>query len=400
MRGVDRRVPASVLAGLMAVVLAVGVTGCGEERRIRATATETADADALTEPSDGASATAPIPAAGLKRYSGPVEHLSFPPLIADPDTALTGRFGDQRNEELLTVGEFRRILDRLHEDNFVLVGIESLVQDAGTGISEARLLLPEGKKPLVISVEDPGTARALRLPRRLVLDREGDVAVESRMPDGGVVVSTQTETVPILERFVTANPDFSHDGAKGMIALTGMAGVLGYRTSTQPVSGRDADDAAIASGREAAAQRKAVAPVVERLKETGWTFASGGYGQPDPVRLRPAAIAADAKTWRREVGSLVGATPVYLLPDDSRPQVDPAALRALARQGFRLVSGPDPLPGMVVTSGYARQNRMEVDGTSLLGTPDDLRRVFDPESVVDPTRPPLRSTPTPQQPTN
>ena len=36
--------------------------------------------------------------------------------------------------------------------------------------------------------------------------------------------------VPLIDSFVKEHPDFSYKGAKGIIALTGYNGILGYRT--------------------------------------------------------------------------------------------------------------------------------------------------------------------------
>lgn len=36
--------------------------------------------------------------------------------------------------------------------------------------------------------------------------------------------------VPLIDRFVEKHPDFSYRGAKGILALTGYNGILGYRT--------------------------------------------------------------------------------------------------------------------------------------------------------------------------
>lgn len=37
--------------------------------------------------------------------------------------------------------------------------------------------------------------------------------------------------MPILNKFVKEHPDFSLNGEKGVVALTGYEGVLGYRTN-------------------------------------------------------------------------------------------------------------------------------------------------------------------------
>ena len=38
--------------------------------------------------------------------------------------------------------------------------------------------------------------------------------------------------VPLIDRFVEEHPDFSYRGAKGIVALTGYNGILGYRTDS------------------------------------------------------------------------------------------------------------------------------------------------------------------------
>ncbi len=62
-----------------------------------------------------------------------------------------------------------------------------------------------------------------------------------------------------------AHPDFSFRGAKGVIALTGYEGILGYRTD-------ELESPAFAKEKEEALK------VVQALKDNGWSFASHGYG--------------------------------------------------------------------------------------------------------------------------
>ena len=50
------------------------------------------------------------------------------------------------------------------------------------------------------------------------------------MEDDGSVSVGDYDMVPLIDRFVEKHPDFSYRGAKGILALTGYNGILGYRT--------------------------------------------------------------------------------------------------------------------------------------------------------------------------
>ena len=50
------------------------------------------------------------------------------------------------------------------------------------------------------------------------------------MEDDGSVSVGDYDLVPLLDAFVEAHPDFSYHGRKGVLAMTGYEGVLGYRT--------------------------------------------------------------------------------------------------------------------------------------------------------------------------
>ena len=64
---------------------------------------------------------------------------------------------------------------------------------------------------------------------RLVLDENGDVKTEY-IEDYGSVSVGDYYMVPLLDAFINEHPDFSYHGRKGMLAMTGYDGVLGYRT--------------------------------------------------------------------------------------------------------------------------------------------------------------------------
>lgn len=165
----------------------------------------------------------------------------------------------------VTVGEFQRILTALYLHDYVLIDIRTLVNTPKEGgkrlLSRAPLLLPPGKKPLIICIDDAAYDKDLvanGTVRRLILDANGQVATESVLPDGRLLVAADNEIVPNLDHFVQAHPDFSPFGAKGTLALTGFAGVLGYRT--------------MPGAPYAAAESEAARVVIAQLKAIGWSF--------------------------------------------------------------------------------------------------------------------------------
>ena len=45
--------------------------------------------------------------------------------------------------------------------------------------------------------------------------------------------------VPLIDTFVKEHPDFSYHGRKGILAMTGYDGVLGYRTDIAYKTGKN-----------------------------------------------------------------------------------------------------------------------------------------------------------------
>ena len=327
----------------------------------------------------GAFGDSPASADDLVRYKGPVEHIFFHPLLPEPQYTLhRGTQPAEFNKWMTTAREFRGIVRQLYANDWVLVDLESLFRVGKDGsLHRTPLRLPKGKQPLVISIDDlnyPEYMIANHLNSRLVLDESGEVAAKRVRPDGTTVVSRSSEIVPILDRFVAKHPDFSHDGAKGVIALTGVEGILGYRTSGE--------------GPRARKERRRVAPVVQRLKDTGWTFGSHSYAHPDFGASSYARVVQDTDRWERYVEPLIGAAKVFVYPYGS--PATGANLGYLRKAGFRIFCSIGPTASTTIRGGYAVQARVHVDGMSMLSQKSMLKRFFDADSVLDPRRPPLR----------
>lgn len=313
---------------------------------------------------------------GLVRWRGPVEHIFVHPLLPAPRYTLhKGTQPAEFAKWSITAREFRKMLPELYANDYVLVGLETLVRRTEHGLRKAPLWLPEGKKPLVISVDDlnyPEYMVVNHLNSKLVLQADGRVAAQRVTPGGVTVVSRTSEVVPLLDDFVRDHPDFSHNGAKATIALTGTEGILGYRTSGK--------------GRVVRRERAAVAPVVEALKATGWTFGSHSYAHIDMATSSLAAVAADTARWEREVEPLVGRADVFIYPYGAYPAAGSAAFATLRQAGFRIFCGITPGTRFELHHDYAIQDRVRVDGLGLTQQQTMLKRFFNPVDVIDPRR--------------
>ena len=88
-----------------------------------------------------------------------VEHLFFHPIIAYPQWAFhdCNASQDQRyglDDWMVTVDEYNKILQSVYDKGYILVAMEDVwsevTDESGTHMVRNTLMLPEGKKPLVI----------------------------------------------------------------------------------------------------------------------------------------------------------------------------------------------------------------------------------------------------------
>ena len=116
----------------------------------------------------------------------------------------------------------------------MLVDVYSLAASGDNGFTDGSVQVPKGKKPLIISqtdcsytTEDDGKADSL------VLDsKSGKILcqyTEKNENDGSTDSLTgAVDVIPCLENFISQHPDFSYNGARGIIGITGYRGLFGY----------------------------------------------------------------------------------------------------------------------------------------------------------------------------
>ncbi|BBH16839.1 hydrolase [Nocardioides baekrokdamisoli] len=323
-----------------------------------------------------------------------VSHLFYHSLIVDPARAFAKNQPQRVGyaQYMVTLSEFRAQLQQIYRHGYVLVHPQRLVaKDAAGTMRPATLMLPPGRKPLVLSIDDVNYYTYM----------DGAGFASNLTVSGGQVTNTYVDAqgvthlgaydVPtVIDEFVRQHPDFSYRGDKGSIAETGYNGVLGYRSSI-----REYGDTP--HTREQAAQAKAVATA---LKAEGWHFASHSWGHISFTTSSMAQIQLDTKLWDAEVRPLVGRTDEFVYPFGA--DISGMATYSSANPKFHLlhdVEGYDyffPIDATKaswsqLTPNSWRQARINIDGISmqreLSGMKTALENFFITRSTIDPLRP-------------
>lgn len=328
----------------------------------------------------------------LKRFGAydsadQINHIFFHILVADDSKAFDGDYKQKGyNYYMTTIPEFNAMLTQLYDQGYVLVQIHDVAKkvknaDGSESFEPGDIMLPPDKKPLVISQDDVNYYEYMTgdgFARRIVLDKDNNPTTEMVMDDGTVSVGDY-DMVPLLEKFVKEHPDFSYKGAKGILALTGYEGALGYRTN----------DASSPTYKE---DQQTVKKIVKVMKEKGWEFASHSYGHRDMGKATYAFTIKDTDRWEKEVGSLIGPTDIYIFPfgidiETTMGHYSSKKFEYLKKSGFDYFCGVYKAPWMQIKSDYVRMTRRPMDGEAMLKFPERLEDLFDLSKVIDPNRP-------------
>lgn len=214
-------------------------------------------------------------------------------------------------DDCLTYHEFMYLLNSLYEKGYILIDA-NMLYDAETGKSVRTMMLPQGKKPLILTFDDvtyDSRKQGNGMVDKLIVDEDGYVCTYTKMQDGTEVISYDNEHFPVINAFVREHPDFTFHGARGTIFFTGFDGILGYRTQSEPLT-----EAEAALGLDRNAEIAAAKKVVAAMKEEGWTFGSHSYNHRHMTRMSAAEFKKDTDMWREEVGSIVGETQLFCWP--------------------------------------------------------------------------------------
>jgi hypothetical protein len=319
-----------------------------------------------------------------------ISHIFFHSLIADPSKAFDDDYKTNGyNYYMTTVGEFIGMMQQMYDDGYVLVSIHDVAKKVkgDDGVEKyvpGDIMLPPDKKPFVLSQDDVNYYEYMTgdgFARRIIIDENGRPSTEMIMDDGTVSVGDY-DIVPVLETFLVTHPDFSYKGARGILALTGYEGSMGYRTNDKESPTYEQD-------------KETVKNVAKVLKEWGWEFASHSYGHRDMGKATYNFTVKDTDRWMEEVGSLIGPTDIYLFPYgiDIETTIDhykSDKYEYLKSVGFNYYCGVFKDPWIQVKTDYVRMTRRPLDGQAMLQFPERLQDLFDLSKIIDTTRPELK----------
>ncbi len=321
----------------------------------------------------------------MVKYTGDVAHLCFPTLIEDPLRAFDGdEYSSTYASTMITTEEFKRILQSLYDNNYILVDLHSVAaldtDSRGVTTMEMKdLYLPEGKKPVILSQDNldySGVRNGDGIAKKLVLDDAGSVQA-LYTDDGGHDLKGAYDFIPILNAFLEEHPDFTFQGAKGIVSVSGSEGVFGYDIGT----GNELSETQKTN-------RETVAKICKALTDSGWSLACAGYTHTYLNGLSTAQLQSEISSWEENVKILTGSVDILFYPYgaevayDNRDQVN----TLLGSKLVYLCGLWGDTDFMELGDNYLRQTRRFIDGYTLVNATSYFTDFFDAASVISSDR--------------
>lgn len=347
-----------------------------------------------------------------------VTHIFYHSLVVDPSKAfnpdLEGYAGWQ--QWMTTVTEFDRITQSMYDRGYVLVSIHDLIkktknEDGSVTLEANSVYLPEGKKAYVLSLDDLcyyHTYDDHGVASKVVLDEEGKPTCEY-LQDDGTVVRGDYDVVPRLDTFLEEHPDGCYKGARGIIALTGYNGVLGYRTDgtyseehntnsevyyTDDLQRKWLDQHPDFDWEQECAEAKKVA---EAMKAEGWEFASHTWGHKNVGETPYEDLVRDTERWFEFVSPIIGETDAIIFAHGADIASggysnDNEKYKYFKSKGFDIFCPVDSTAyTTTLTPDYLHQGRRNLDGYRIyhdaISEESMTADLFVASEVLDPDRP-------------
>ncbi len=346
-----------------------------------------------------------------------VTHVFYHSLTVDPVRCFANQDTNPQavgnNQWMTTIEEFNKITQEMYDRGYVIVSIHDLIEistdeNGKTVYKPATILLPEGKKAFVLSLDDLCYYHSYDnygFASKLIVGADGKVTNEYIDADGNLLTGAY-DCVPLLDQFIEEHPDASYHGAKGIVALTGYNGILGYRTDESYAGGGLGLDKDKEKWLEAhpdfdlEAERAAAKTVVDAMKANGWEFASHTWGHLRVGDISLERLQADTQRWRTNVEPLVGPTDTIIfahgqdLGNWGNYDESDAKYQYMREQGYSIFCNVDSNQYRTwFGTDYLRQGRRNLDGYRIyynsIGEQDNISDLFDAKEILDPQRPPV-----------
>ncbi len=302
-----------------------------------------------------------------------VPNLSFRTLVADLQKAAADpNRGSRYTSRYITTDEFSRILEQLYEGGFVLVSlydfaVPTTADDGSVGVNRSGIRLPEGKKPIILTQEGVNyyshTEKCGGFADRLIVGADGELTCVLGENEGAF------DLVPVLNAFLAEHPDFSYEGARATIAVSGYEGLFGMTL--------DHDEE--------------IRAVADKLRAQGYDIACYTYADMEYADFGVVGLQEDMTKWFDQIAPVLGATDILVYPTGGdikgREPYGGSKYDALHGYGFRYFTGVENggTWGMI-TGDYARQIRTVVTAENLKSNPEWYEGLFDASTVLSPER--------------
>lgn len=316
-------------------------------------------------------------------YQGPIYNIFFHPLIAYPKLAFNRENDhlDYMDEWFITVSEFKKIISELYKRGFVLFSPKDLFEERKDAqgqliVTRIKLILPEGKKPLILSLDDYNFYNTMKMHgtvHRFLVDKQGRLVAITNRNKAPAIIRDDQEIPQLLEKFIAEHPDFAFNKARGIIALTGYNGIFGYNTQ-EPLSNNYQSQLIEAKS------------VVQKLKDMGWEFASHSYFHLGEDQQTEQAFEESETRWLKEVGSIIGPTIYYVFPFGDSWNKNVTRMNFLKSTGYRYFFGVSQTSRTIIEPGAVVMERFPIDGCALRGKYTRLKVFLDPANVLDSSR--------------
>ena len=332
-----------------------------------------------------------------------ITHVFFHTLVYDTSKAFDSDYtAAGYNQVMTTISEFEKIIQILYDKGYVLVSPHDMAVVKEDGSMEpGKIMLPEGKIPFVLSEDDVSYYHYMDgdgFASRLVLDEDGNVKCEYIEDDGSVSVGNY-DVVPILDAFVKEHPDFSYHGRKGILAMTGYNGVLGYRTDIAYKTRENLQENQQAfldahPDFDFDEEVRRATEVAEAMKKSGWEFASHTWGHKNATESSAEELQIDNERWEANVAPILGKTDMVIfafgadIGNWAEYTWDNPKFAYFKNAGYNYFCNVDSSQYWVqITSEYLRQGRRNLDGYRMYYNPEMLADLFDVSEVWDDSRP-------------
>ncbi len=306
----------------------------------------------------------------LTEYTGQFYHVFFHSLIVYPELAFDGDYKHEGYDMwMTTVSEFKAMLPQLYERGFILYSLKDIKKGE-------KILLPPGKKPLIISVDDVnyyGYMKGDGFADRLVIGENGDVMTEVITPTGNTELTYDGDVMPILDQFVKAHPDFSFRGAKGIVAVTGYEGVFGYNFIKAEDDQKDA-------------LKAEATKIASALKESGWLIACHSYTHNDYFKdgkVSDDDLHYDTNRFKERIYDIVLQPDIYISPFGYHLGAEDERMKYLQSMGYQYFCPVSIAMRTIMTEqGVVIQERFNLDRYNMRTKKEFINQTFfDVDSV-------------------